>query len=84
MSKDKIEVSMSVYDIPIVVEALEKAEDEIKKLQQENQQLENNRDKAIEYINLVHQEDDTNRAKYEMILINREVLLNILKGDSDE
>ena len=32
MSKDKIEVSMSVYDIPIVIEALEKAEDEIKKL----------------------------------------------------
>ena len=32
MSKDKIEVSMNVYDIPIVVEALEKAEDEIKKL----------------------------------------------------
>lgn len=32
MSKDKIEVSMSVYDIPIVIEELEKAEDEIKKL----------------------------------------------------
>lgn len=32
MSKDKIEVSMNVYDIPIVIEALEKAEDEIKKL----------------------------------------------------
>ena len=32
MSKGKIEVSMSVYDIPIVIEALEKAEDEIKKL----------------------------------------------------
>lgn len=32
MSKDKIEVSMSVYDIPIVIEALEKAENENKKL----------------------------------------------------
>ena len=32
MSKDKIEVSMSVHDIPIVIKALEKAEDEIKKL----------------------------------------------------
>lgn len=39
MSKDKIEVSMNVYDIPIVIEELEKAEKEIKQLQQENQQL---------------------------------------------
>ena len=32
MSKDKIEVSMNVYDIPIVVEALEKANKEIERL----------------------------------------------------
>lgn len=32
MSKDKIEVTMNVYDIPIVVEALEEANKEIKRL----------------------------------------------------
>ena len=32
MSKDKIEVSMNVYDIPILVEALEKANKEIERL----------------------------------------------------
>lgn len=32
MSKDKIEVNMNVYDIPIVVEALEKANKEIERL----------------------------------------------------
>ena len=50
MSKDKIEVSMNVYDIPIVIEELEKAEDEIKKLQQENQQLKKQKDDVVEYI----------------------------------
>lgn len=34
MSKDKIEVSMNVYDIPIVVEALEKADKEIERLKE--------------------------------------------------
>lgn len=32
MSKDKIEVNMNVYDIPILVEALEEANKEIKRL----------------------------------------------------
>ena len=32
MSKDKIEVNMNVYDIPIVVEALEEANKEIERL----------------------------------------------------
>ena len=32
MSKDKIEVNMNVYDIPILVEALEKANKEIERL----------------------------------------------------
>lgn len=45
MSKDKIEVNMNVYDIPIVIEELEKAEDTIKQLQQENQQLKENYDR---------------------------------------
>ena len=44
MSKDKIEVNMNVYDIPILIEELEKAEDTIKKLQQENQLLKKQKD----------------------------------------
>ena len=32
MSKDKIEVNMNIYDIPIVVEQLEKANKEIERL----------------------------------------------------
>ena len=32
MSKDKIEVNMNVYDIPILVEALEEANKEIERL----------------------------------------------------
>jgi predicted nucleotidyltransferase len=32
VSKDKIEVNMNVYDIPILVEVLEKANKEIKRL----------------------------------------------------
>ena len=50
MSKDKIEVSMNVYDIPILIEELEKAEDTIKKLQQENQQLKKQKDDVVDYI----------------------------------
>jgi len=44
MSKDTISVNMNVYDIPILVEQL-------KKLQQENKQLKEDKKKAIEYIN---------------------------------
>lgn len=39
MSKDKITVNMNVHDIPIVVEALEKANKEIERLQKENKKL---------------------------------------------
>ena len=34
MSKDKIEVNMNVYDIPILVEALEEANKEIERLKE--------------------------------------------------
>ena len=50
MSKNKIEVNMNVYDIPIVIEELEKSQDTIKKLQQENQQLKKQKDDVVEYI----------------------------------
>lgn len=79
MSKDKIEVNMNVYDIPIVIEELEKAEDTIRKLQKENQQLKHNRDKAIEYIN--NWLDGTNNDDIIIVMNN---LGNILKGGSDE
>ena len=44
MSKDTITVNMNVYDIPIVVEQLNK-------LQQENKKYKEVIDKAIKYIN---------------------------------
>ncbi len=43
MSKDTIKVNMNVYDIPIVV-------DQLKKLEQENKQLKEDKKKAREYI----------------------------------
>ena len=39
MSKDKIEVNMNVYDIPILVEQLEKANKEIEKLKERENML---------------------------------------------
>jgi len=40
VSKDKIEVNMNVYDIPILVEALEEANKEIERLNNINKNLE--------------------------------------------
>ena len=57
MSKDKIEVNMNVYDIPILVEALEEANKEIKRLKEEYVMLQNasdeveEKDKEIERLN---------------------------------
>ena len=64
MSKDKIEVSMNVYDIPILIEELEKAEDEIKKLQQENQQLKKQKDEVVKYIKTTTYSDITGLEKH--------------------
>lgn len=76
MSKDKIEVNMNVYDIPIVIEELEKAEDTIRKLQKENQQLKKQKDDVVEYIkyqlsNLDFEKDEDMKAKMlgSMILV---------------
>ena len=41
MSKDKIEVNMNVYDIPILVEALEEANKEIERLNNIINELDN-------------------------------------------
>lgn len=53
--------------------------EDIKKLKQ----LENNRDKAIEYIKEKTTDDEGNDLGYSDN-IDYEILLNILKGDSDE
>ena len=45
MSEDKIEVNMNVYDIPILVEALEEANKEIERL-----------NKRIEDLNIINEE----------------------------
>lgn len=41
MSKDKIEVNMNIYDIPILVEQLEKANKEIEEKDKEIERLNN-------------------------------------------
>lgn len=38
-------------------------------------------DKAIEYIKILKGKDTSNRAKNNMILVNSETLLEILKGE---
>jgi len=40
-------------------------------------------DKAVEYIKSIIWEDKSMRAKYKMVLINSEVLLNILNGGNE-
>ena len=50
MSKDKIEVSMNVYDIPIVVEALEEANKEIERLNKKIEQYENPEDMTLMFM----------------------------------
>lgn len=87
MSKNKIEVNMNVYDIPILIEELEKAQDTIKKLQQEKQQLENNRDKAIEYVESHFIFSDKTGECYQTHTFDKDnvkKLYDILKGGSDE
>ena len=50
MSKDKIEVNMNVYDIPILVEALEKANKEIERLNKKIEQYENPEDMTLMFM----------------------------------
>ena len=90
MSKDKITVNMNIYDIPILVEELEKANKEIERLSTELNtcMIERNNylskiDKAIEYIEqygnlycLKH----TQFKKYKQY----EELLDILRGEDNE
>lgn len=83
MSKDKIEVSMSVYDIPIVVEALEKAEDENKKLNNIIEKAKNYIEKYLEE-HIIEDQPDEQSIFYDekgyYIPNAKEQLLNILNG----
>ena len=73
MSKNKIEVNMNVYDIPIVIEELEKSQDTIKKLQQENQQLKKQKDDVVELIKK-QLLSNTNITKYTDEMCLRDIL----------
>jgi hypothetical protein len=85
MSKDKIEVSMSVYDIPIVIEALEKAENEIKKLNDIIDKAKNYIDKYLKE-HIIEDQPDEQSIFYDekgyYIPNAKEQLLNIL-NDKD-
>lgn len=50
VSKDKIEVNMNVYDIPILVEALEEANKEIERLNKKIEQYENPEDMTLMFM----------------------------------
>ena len=50
MSKDKVEVNMNIYDIPILVEQLEKANKEIERLKRDNEYLNKKHEKTIHNI----------------------------------
>lgn len=69
MSKDKIEVNMNVYDIPILVEALEEANKEIERLKNGCKELE-------------QQIDDL--YKLETTLTNENERLNNIIGEAIE
>ena len=63
-------------------------QDEIKLLLSYIEQLENNRDKAIEYIEndmpYLEEPDDDYENNHKMNEYNKNILLDILKGGSDE
>ena len=57
MSKDKIEVNMNVYDIPILVEALEEANKEIERLNNIIKNIENICEGSIASVNNILQDE---------------------------
>lgn len=64
MSKDKIEVNMNVYDIPILVEVLEKANEEIERLNNIIKRLEEFIEKEIELYTVELTEENKNILGY--------------------
>ena len=73
-----------IKDFKLCVKSLKKSEKKCEKLQQENQQLKDRIDKAIEYI-----EKDYKFANYDIPLLTKDEqlagkLLEILKDKNDE
>ena len=64
MNKDTISVNMNVYDIPILVEALEEANKEIERLNKKIEQYENPEDITLMYMWC------DEKAKYEIKRLN--------------
>ena len=78
MSKDKIKVSMNVYDIPIVVEALEKANKEIERL---NNIIKNTIEELFELKDMIYK-PETREINFD---VQRKISSMIVKlGDDKE
>lgn len=75
MSKDKIEVNMNIYDIPILVEQLEKANKEIEQLNNIINELE-------KYINEEYIYDDVGMKIFDASVLQDK--LQELKGSDKE
>ena len=77
MSKDKIEVNMNIYDIPIVVEQLEKANKEIERLNKIRQQV---IDELFELKDMIYK-PETREINFD---IQRKISSMIVKLGSDK
>ena len=77
MSKDKIKVSMNVYDIPIVVEALEKANKEIERL---NNIIKNTIEELFELKDMIYK-PETREINFD---VQRKISSMIVKLGSDK
>ena len=79
MSKDKIEVNMNVYDIPIVVEVLEEANKEIERL---NNIIKEVREELNKIDSATYQGDTDKKTYYKYEQTRIQKLLEILdKGE---
>ena len=63
---------------------IEKSNNEIEKLQQENQQLKDRIDKAIEWVYIVQQNENNKHLEPIISIDELDELLEILKGDNND
>jgi RNA polymerase-interacting CarD/CdnL/TRCF family regulator len=96
MSKDKIEVNMNIYDIPIVVEELKKADKEIERKDKKIERLKKNNQAMQEELCKVWDERDNAYRRILDAVDNLETpyfkdceqqckdVINILKGEDKE